>query len=79
MSRGLYARYYDVNLPPDGLSRRYFIDTMRVAFRHKNPVVAKQYRDLAKKRKMTSGKMWVYYFATVVSPLGGFLRKFLKR
>jgi len=77
--REYYARYYNVSMPPDGLSRRYFIDTMRAAFRHKNPVVAKQYKNLAKEKKMTSGKMWVYYYATVISPLGGFLRKFLKR
>lgn len=77
--RVFYADYYGVDLENEGYSPAYYAAMIKIAFKHKNLEVAKKYKIEAINKKMTSRRLWFYYYATLIPPFGYALRKYLGR
>ena len=73
--RKFYAEYYGLNIANDGYSKGYFVKIIKYAFKHRHKGVAREYKYKAKKMKMTSWKMYFFYYATMFSLLGFLVRK----
>lgn len=74
-----YAGYYGVELENDGYSPAYYVDLIKIAFKHQKQELAEKYKKEAIEKKMTSRRMWFYYYATKIPPFGHALRKYLGR
>ncbi len=77
--RLFYSRHYGISLPNEGLSIGYYVYIMKTAFKHHRKDAAKKYLAEAKENKMVSRKLLIFYYATVITPLGWILRKKLNR
>ena len=75
--RKFYADYYGIQLPNDGYTKQLYIDCMKIAFKHNNIEVAKKYKAEADQKKMTSPKMYFFYYATIIKPIAYLLHKIL--
>lgn len=72
-----YADYYGIG-HPKFINDSYYAGVVRLAFIHDNVRVAREYKQKAKECGHITLKMWVYYYATVIKPMGWIIR-FLKR
>lgn len=73
-----YAQYYGIECIDEGYTEGYFLSVMKIAFKHNDKQIAKYYKQIAKNKRKTSAKMWIFYFATTVNLIGCILRKLRK-
>lgn len=66
--RECYAEYYGVTLTNKGYSKYFFEAASKIAYKHNNKAIAKLYKSLAVEYKMTTMRMWLFYYATVFPP-----------
>lgn len=72
-----YAKYYGRELKNDGYTKAYFLGCMKSCFKHRRKDFAKEYKNMAKEKSMTSVKMYFFYYATFIKPLSFIISKIL--
>lgn len=77
--RLFYSNYYGIELPADGYSSQYYMGLMKVAFKHNRKYNARMTLEAARSKQMTNKKIWLFYFATIITPLGWVIRKLINR
>lgn len=77
--RLFYSQHYGISLPNNGLSAEYYLSLMKTAFKHHRKDAAKNFLAEARENNMVSRKLLIFYYATIITPLGWMLRKKLNR
>lgn len=73
--RKFYSDYYGLHYEDEGLTKAYYVKTMKCAFKHNNKNAANTYLKKAIRENRTSSKMWLFYIATVCKPIGSILKR----